>query len=630
MSERHGGLEDAFSDYRHAPRTEVLSPVRAFLDRLRARLADDESGEVATYIPELSKADPRWFGIAIATVDGRLHLSGDADLGFTIQSVSKPFLYGYALQRHGRERVLERVGVEPTGDAFNSIILDEANNRPFNPMVNAGAIAVAALVDGTTPEARERTMLDTLGAFAGRPLRIDEAVYRSEAATGHRNRAIAYMMTNTDMFAADPDETLDLYFRQCSVEVTCRDLAVMAATLANRGINPRTGAAVLDADTVRDVLTVMSSCGMYNYAGQWAYDVGIPAKSGVSGGIVAVIPGQLGLAVFSPPLDPLGNSVRGVRACKEISAAFGLHTFDSHLDVGTVVRREYRADTVNSNRQRTPDERSILEQEGHRVVVIELQGALFFGAVEQVLHRLGELAGPVEVVILDFKRVHVVDQAALHLLRDAAETLAADETRLVFAQLDDVERAPPGLRHLRTMATTAGIQVFQDTDAALECYENALLRIRLEPRTDVALSLAKLELFRGLDPHDRKRLEALVQPFRFEKDDVIIREGDPARLFFVIAKGSVSISLRLEGDRQRRIATLGPGLAFGEMALLDGGRRSADVVADETVVCYGLSVGQLHELAAERPQLLITILSNLARDLSERLRRANEEIRALD
>ncbi|MFW5833074.1 MAG: cyclic nucleotide-binding domain-containing protein, partial [Pseudomonadota bacterium] len=228
------------------------------------------------------------------------------------------------------------------------------------------------------------------------------------------------------------------------------------------------------------------------------------------------------------------------------------------------------------------------------------------------------------------KRVHVVDQAALHLLRDAAETLAADETRLVFAQLDDVERAPPGLRHLRTMATTAGIQVFQDTDAALECYENALLRIRLEPRTDVALSLAKLELFRGLDPGDRKRLEALVQPFRFEKDDVIIREGDPARLFFVIAKGSVSISLRLEGDRRRRIATLGPGLAFGEMALLDGGRRSADVVADETVVCYGLSVGQLHELAAERPQLLITILSNLARDLSERLRRANEEIRALD
>jgi glutaminase len=293
------------------------SPIARYLAELQTRLAGITEGAVADYIPELGKADPKLFGVAIATVDGETYGAGDVDRAFSIQSVSKPFAYGYALREHGQAAVLAHVGVEPTGEAFNSIILDEVHNRPFNPMVNSGAIAVAELYKGATHAERQEAMLEFFCRFAGRRLAVDEAVYRSEDATGHRNRAIAYMMLNFGMIRHDPSEVLDIYFRQCSIGVTARDLALMAATLANDGVQPVTSERLLAPEAVRDVLTVMSSCGMYNYAGQWAFEVGMPAKSGVSGAIVAVIPGQIGIGVFSPPLDALGNSIRGSRPARK-------------------------------------------------------------------------------------------------------------------------------------------------------------------------------------------------------------------------------------------------------------------------------------------------------------------------
>jgi glutaminase len=313
--------------------TAVLAPVEDYLAELHSRVSALTGGKPADYIPELGKANPAHFGIAIATIDGEVYTVGDVEQAFTIQSVSKPFMYGYALNRYGRDAVLKRVGVEPTGEAFNSIVLDEVANRPFNPMVNAGAIAVAELMDGTSPEERIANMLALFGGLAGKQVEIDEAVFLSEQATGHRNRAIAYMMLNTGMIKHDPNEVLDLYFRQCSVNVTTRDLAVMAATLANDGTNPVTGKRVFEAQYVRDVLSVMNSCGMYDYAGEWAYEVGMPAKSGVSGCIIAVIPGQIGIGVFAPPIDSHGNSVRGIRVCQEISKEFELHAFNNRTNV---------------------------------------------------------------------------------------------------------------------------------------------------------------------------------------------------------------------------------------------------------------------------------------------------------
>lgn len=296
------------------------------LQHIHEQFSDLDEGEVADYIPELANADPQHFGIAVVGVKGRVFEVGETDVAFTIQSISKPFVYGLALQDQGREHVLERIGVEPSGEAFNAIELDEASNRPYNPMINSGAIATTALIAGDSQVDRLHRVIACLSAFAGRELQVDSATFFSERATGDRNRAIAHLMRGSGMLPVDDlDELLELYFQQCSVLVTCRDLAVMAATLANGGVNPVTGERALEQRYVKDVLSLMLSCGMYDYSGEWAYRVGVPAKSGVSGGITAVLPGQAGLAVFSPPLDPKGNSLRGVKVFEELSARFSLH-----------------------------------------------------------------------------------------------------------------------------------------------------------------------------------------------------------------------------------------------------------------------------------------------------------------
>jgi glutaminase len=305
----------------------AVSPLQAYLEELHDELRGLDDGAVADYIPELAGADPRWFGISVATMDGRSFAVGDCDQPFTIQSISKPFLYGLALEQNGREAMSRRVGVEPTGEAFNAIVLDERSNRPYNPMVNAGAIAVAGQIRGDGPTERLKQVLGLFERFAGRPILLDAAVFSSERTTGHRNRAIAHLMRNFGMIDERIDEILDLYFQQCSLLVTCRDLALMAATLANGGVNPATGVRALEQRYVRDVLSVMYTCGMYDFSGEWAYTVGLPAKSGVGGGIIAVVPGKLGIAVFSPPLDDRGNSVRGVRACAALAERYALHTF---------------------------------------------------------------------------------------------------------------------------------------------------------------------------------------------------------------------------------------------------------------------------------------------------------------
>jgi len=306
-----------------------VAPLRDTLRDLHARYAPLMSGTVASYIPELAKMDPKLFGISVATVDGQLFDVGDYQQQFTIQSVSKPFTYGLALEDHGLAGVLAKVGVEPTGEAFNAIVLDEISNRPFNPMVNAGAIAVADLVKGVDLPDRVNRMIRMFSNYAGRDLHVDNSVYMSERATGHRNRAIAHLMLNFGMVSDKIDDALELYFQQCSILVTCHDLAVMGATLANGGVNPLTGKQALPREYVKNVLSIMFSCGMYDYAGQWGYSVGIPAKSGVGGGIVAVVPGQIGIGLFSPALDVKGNSVRGIKVCEDLSQRFGLHSFEA-------------------------------------------------------------------------------------------------------------------------------------------------------------------------------------------------------------------------------------------------------------------------------------------------------------
>lgn len=308
--------------------------LQELIEDLHVKYAALDEGDVATYIPELGKADPDDFGICIVTADGSVFETGDSDRLFTIQSISKPFTYGMALEAHGQDKVSRHVGVEPSGDAFNSIELEKGSNRPFNPMINAGAITVSALLyDHYGDEALEQ-MLARFSAAAGRPLAIDEAVYQSESRTGHRNRAIAHLLLNFGMVPDKVEPALDLYFKQCSILVNCRDLAVMGATLTNLGKNPLTGEEVYDIDRVKDMLSIMFTCGMYDYSGQWAYSVGVPAKSGVAGGVVAVVNRQLGVATYSPRLDARGNSTRGIKVCVDLAQELGLHAFDC-MNIGS-------------------------------------------------------------------------------------------------------------------------------------------------------------------------------------------------------------------------------------------------------------------------------------------------------
>jgi glutaminase len=310
----------------------AIADVQSFIAQLHQALQGITDGQVATYIPELAKANPDWFGISIVTLDGRTFDVGDVTQKFTIQSMSKVFVYGMALEDYGRQNLLKKVGVEPTGDPFNSLIrLDEDSKRPDNPMVNAGAIATTSLITGQDPADRLNRMLAMFQRYVGHEVFVDVSTFVSERSTGHRNRAMAHLMLNFGMIDEHIDEALDLYFQQCAVLVTCRDLAVMAATLANEGVNPITGIRAVGAEHVRDILSVMYTCGMYNFAGEWAFRVGIPAKSGVSGGILAVVPNQAGIAIFSPPLDSRGNSVRGLKAFEALSQEYGFHLFDLSL-----------------------------------------------------------------------------------------------------------------------------------------------------------------------------------------------------------------------------------------------------------------------------------------------------------
>ncbi len=302
----------------------LLKQVEPILDEVMERARGITSGRVTSYIPELAHVDPDLFAVSICDLSGSGIHRGDVEHLFTLQSVSKVLSYACALDACDRSQLNERVGVEPTGEDFDSIIKLDRHKRPFNPMVNAGAIAVTDLLMKHYGEDALKETLAFFGRLIGRgDLDIDRSVHESELRTGERNRAIAHLLKNFGLLEHPVEEVLSLYFAHCAVRVTTRDLARLGATLAQRSCP--TG--VVSHSTLRDVLSVMLTCGMYNYAGQWVFEVGYPAKSGVSGGVMSVVPDQLGIGVFSPRVDDKGSSPRGVMVNKWLSEAANLHLF---------------------------------------------------------------------------------------------------------------------------------------------------------------------------------------------------------------------------------------------------------------------------------------------------------------
>ncbi|HBE92025.1 MAG TPA: glutaminase [Gammaproteobacteria bacterium] len=283
-----------------------------------------EEGANADYIPVLAKVDPNIFGITLVTTDGKVFTVGDVKSEVSIQSISKVFTMARVIEESGADAISGNMGVDATGQVFNSIIaIEQYKGEQMNAMVNPGAITATSMIKGANGEAVWKTISDTYNDFAGRKLRVDEEVYKSEADTNQRNQALAMLMSAYGRIEGDAIEATDIYTRQCSVAVNSTDLANMAATLANGGTNPVTGKKVVSSENIDEILAVMATAGLYDDSGQWLYRTGLPAKSGVGGGILAVSPGKFGIAAISPPLDAAGNSVRAQKAITDISNALG-------------------------------------------------------------------------------------------------------------------------------------------------------------------------------------------------------------------------------------------------------------------------------------------------------------------
>ncbi len=309
-------------------------PFQALVDDAHARFAGVTDGKNADYIPILATIPSELFAVVIATRDGGIYTAGDIDYRYSIQSVSKPFTAALVMQQNGGPEIIaEKIGVEPTGLPFNSkLALELYKAHSVNPLVNAGAIAAVSLVKAKNEKDRWQQVLANLEGFAGEKLPVLEKVYDSEYTTAFGNRGIANLLFNWERLYSEPEEALRVYTRQCSVGINTVDLALMGATLANGGVNPKTGKRMLAESSVPELLAIMMTAGFYDESGRWAFDAGLPAKTGVGGGVVAVVPGRFAIAAFSPRLNEAGNSVRAQKAIRYIAGKLGVGVFGPNGD----------------------------------------------------------------------------------------------------------------------------------------------------------------------------------------------------------------------------------------------------------------------------------------------------------
>ncbi|MFC4602804.1 glutaminase A [Rhodococcus kronopolitis] len=584
---------------------------------------ENRAGELADYIPELAAVEPDEFSLCVATSDGHVYRAGNADTVFTIQSISKPLTYGLALADHGVEAVARKIDVEPSGEPFNEISLDPLTERPRNPMINAGAITSASLIRGADQAERFERLRRCYSTYAGRELTLNEDVYASEARTGHRNRAIGHMLRSFDIVEGDPDLAVDLYFRQCSINVTSRDLALMAATLANNGVNPLTRQRALAPELVERVLSVMTSCGMYDGAGDWIAEVGLPAKSGVGGGVLAVLPGQIGIAVHSPRLDSHGNSVRGVQACRELSRTLELHFMHVTRAGRSAIRTSFTVADMQSRQRRNAAEMATLATYGNRARIYELHGDLLFAGAETAVREIAEHGTDLEALVVDLRRVDEVSDVARRMIDAQHAELA--ERGCQAAVVD-----PGGLLGHTTSALTPTAEsgrVFTDLDVALEWCEQVLLdRHCTDERSPETVTLTTHPLLAALPADQLERVTATLEPRTHARGETIVRRGDPATGIFLILAGRVSNLIADGTGVTHRISTLSAGMTFGEMTTLTGGTALGDIRADTAVRLAVLSPAAFDALTASAPQLKSTLLERLAAGAYAQLATASRSV----
>jgi len=406
---------------------------------------------------------------------------------------------------------------------------------------------------------------------------------------------------------------------------------VMAATLANRGINPLTGKQAIRGEYVESVLSVMGSCGMYDYAGEWLYRVGMPAKSGVAGGVIAVLPGQFGIGVFSPLLDSHFNSIRGLQVCNDLSRYFDLHLFNSPHASKSVIRLKFTAARVNSNRVRTAEEAEVLREHGDRIQILQLQGNLVLSTAEVVVYDVMASLEHLDVVVIDCKHAISINESACRLFYNMLLKLQEQGKQVVFTNPNRV----PGLR--RFMKAKLKEQVdslfttFDDNDTALEWCENRLLaqKITVRPAEEI-IEPVNYELFASLDADELATVRGLLERRKFQRGEVIVQCGAPAGEMYFLARGCASATIPQNGGAKKRLGTFSSGMAFGEMAMLDRSPRSAEVMADTEVECDLLKLEDFERLGETHPGIKLILLRNLALRLTRNLRKRNQEFSVFD
>jgi glutaminase len=315
------------------PRQLSAAEIKAALTEAHGNYRENKDGKNADYIPYLAQVPSGLFGVAVVTADGQVFETGDVRTAFAIESISKVFNLALVMEQIGPVALRQKIGADPTGEPFNSVMAIELHRgKPLNPFVNAGAMATVSLVQAASAEDRWQEMISTMGRFAGRELTVNQEVYTSESKTNQHNRGIAWLLDSYGYMYSEVSSALDLYTRGCSVEITAADLAAMGATLATGGVNPVTGERVISQANVAKILAEMTMNGLYDSTGDWQYKVGLPGKSGVGGGILAVCPGRLAIGAFAPPLDTFGNSVRGQLAAQHLSETLGLNIYVAHDD----------------------------------------------------------------------------------------------------------------------------------------------------------------------------------------------------------------------------------------------------------------------------------------------------------
>ncbi len=420
----------------------MKTPLPDYLAHVIDACDTDNSGRLADYIPELANANPNRLALALSTVDGEVYSVGDDEIEFTIQSMSKPFTYAYALQKLGIDAVLDKVGVEPSGEAFNQISLGN-DRRPKNPMINSGAITTHSLISIKEGLQGAEILREFMSELAGRELRFDDAVYQSEVKTAYRNLSIGYMLRTVGILESDPVDIVNDYIRQCSILVTVKDLVRMGSVLANGGVDPKTGKRLLNRAVVRQVLSVMMSCGMYDAAGDWLTTVGIPAKSGVAGGILGVLPGQVSIAAFSPKLDEHGNSVRGIEILERLSRDMGLHLMEGTSSAQTIVQSHY------------------LTGKNASLSVYVLRGVLKFTEAEMLLRTLQCEPVNKNTIVIDLSQISLIHDVGKRMFLEGIDRLIDDGHTLLL--VDPEQR----LDHARTHKDRI-LHVYQNLEDLIE------------------------------------------------------------------------------------------------------------------------------------------------------------------